>query len=182
MDIINATNTISINKFFIDMNQMGLWSAISAISAVIGVVIAVNFVKTRAYTRGLNFFIQQQRNNDNYPNKIIIEIRNYSGKTVIVTNPYFKFGDIIKPDENARCDSYVKEYEIKFSDKNGKYLEEVDILLRHKDATTTWIPIAPAEDDSKIKAALEKHKIGVLYCNAVWLEDRPKIIRIRKKI
>jgi len=172
-----------IYNFFLGADKIGLWSAISALSALVGLFLAINYIKTRAYTRGLNFYIAHSRKEGtNFPNKIMINIRNYSGGTIVITNPYFKFGKTVIPDESAACDSYSKEYEIKFEDSEKKYLNEVDIMLRHKEKTITSIPADPRESDTKIKEAIEKHEVGVLYCNVIWLKDRPKIIRIKKKI
>jgi hypothetical protein len=175
----------SVNVFYdflVKANNAGFWSAISAIAAVSGVIIAKNYLKTRSFTRGLNFFINHSRENGDFPNRIKIEIRNYSGKTVVLTNPYFKFGKFIEPDESASCDSYTKEYEIKFSKPSSETFDDVDILLRHKEKTETWIPIEPSENDEKIKNTLESHSVGILYCYAIWLGERPKAIRIRKKV
>ncbi|MCF7898062.1 MAG: hypothetical protein K9L87_04885 [Candidatus Omnitrophica bacterium] len=173
----------SIYDFFLGANKIGLWPALSALSAVGGLVLAMNYIRTKSYTRGLNFYIAHSREEGtNFPNKIIINIRNYTGGTVVITNPYFKFGKTIIPDDNATCDSYSKEYEIKFEDSEKRYLNEVDIMLRHKEKTITFIPADPKESDAKIEEAIESHNVGILYCNVIWLEDRPKIIRVRKKI
>lgn len=56
--MINLVDTTSMYyHFFTKIDKMGVWSAISAISALLGVLIAFNFVKMRAYDRGLNFYI-----------------------------------------------------------------------------------------------------------------------------
>jgi len=162
--------------------EHGLWDMLSAIILLISAVagFAVLFwIKRRV--RNLNFFTRRLRDNSNYPLKVYVEIRNYTGTSVVISSPYFKFGKL-RPDPNARGDSFSQEYEIKFPDPSNQMLTEVEYLLRHRENVSTWVPIDPTHTDQEVDDAIKHHTVGTLHCMCTWLQEKPKVHKLHPKI
>jgi hypothetical protein len=155
----------------------GLITTAVLIMTTIGGILYLRYAKRRV--RNLNFFVSFKRENiSDYPLKIYVEIRNYTGRSVVFTNPFFKFKDL-RVDPQGRGDSSSGEIEVKFPDPNKQYLSEVEYMLRYKENVTTWIPLDPAHTDDEVKEALRQRRVGTLNCICAWLEDKPRIHKLR---
>lgn len=148
------------------------------ISAVLGFSVLF-WAKKRV--RNLNFFIQRRRDNSNYPLKVYIEIRNYTGRSVVISSAYFKYGDL-KPDPKARGDSPSGDYEMKFPDIPQQELKEIDYLIRDRENVSTWIPVDPGHTDNEVDEAIKNRKVATLYCMCTWLEEKPRVHKLNRKI
>lgn len=162
--------------------EHGLWEMISTIvlfvSAVTGFVV---LFWTKKRVRNLNFFTQRLRDNSNYPLKVYVEIRNYTGRSVVISVPYFVYGGL-RPDPNARGDSPTRQYEIKFSGPGQQTLSEVEYLLRHHENVSTWVPLDPSHTDEEVDEAIRKRTVGKMYCMCTWLQDKPKVHKLARRI
>jgi hypothetical protein len=162
--------------------EHGLWDMIGTIvlvaSALIGFTVLF-WAKRRV--RNLNFFIRRLRDDSNYPLKVYLEIRNYTGRSVVISVPYFMYAQL-RPDPNARGDSPSREYEIKFPDPRNDTLSEVEYLLRHRESVSTWVPIDPTHTDQQVDAAIEQRRVGKLHCMCTWLQDKPKVHKLVRRI
>jgi Adenylate and Guanylate cyclase catalytic domain len=92
-----------------------------------------------------------------YPLKVYVEIRNYTGSAVVLFADYYVYKGALRPDPNARGDKPSGKYEFKFPDPNGM-LQEVEYLLRHRDSVSSWVPIDPTHTDAEVDAALKQKK------------------------
>src|SRR5438477_7659322 len=141
-------------------NEYGLWNMLSffvLLPSVIGAFAIVIWRRRRV--RHLNFYVTRSRDPSNYPHKINIEMRNYTGRSVVIAFPWFTFRNL-RPDENAGGDMPSGEYEVKFP--KNHFLSEIDCLLRHGENVATWIPIDPAHTDEEGDAAVSSHRVGRL--------------------
>jgi hypothetical protein len=162
--------------------EHGIWEIITAIAAVIGLSIGIKIVFwPRRRVRGLNFFIKPIRDVSNYPLKVYVEIRNYTGRSVVLSVPYFVFARL-RPDPNARGDSSTGEFEVKFPDPANNNLTEVEYLLRHRENVSTWVPIDPAHTDVEVAAAIDRQGVGRLHCMCTWLKDKPEVHKLVTRI
>lgn len=163
-------------------DQHGLWDMTSTlvllVSAVVGFTVLF-WAKRRV--RNLNFFTRRLRDNSNYPLKVYAEIRNYTGTSVVISLPCFIYAKL-RPDPNARGDSPSKEYEIKFPGPSGQTLSEVEYLLRHRETVSTWIPIDPSHSDQEVDSAIENCKVGKFRCMCTWLQEKPKVHKLIRKL
>jgi hypothetical protein len=121
------------------------------------------------------------RDTSNYPLKVYLEIRNYTGRSVVISAPYFVFAQL-RPDPQARGDSVSGEYEIKFPAPNSTNLTEVEYLLRHGESVSTWVPLDPAHKDEEVEAAIKRRRMGKLHCMCTWLQDKPRVDRLIRRI
>ena len=165
-------------------NDYGVWSVaqflILAISFFIGLKL-IYFPRRRI--RNLNFNVSFVRNNrHDYPSYIHLEFRNYTGRSVVLSSPFFRYRKL-QPPTDARGDTLSGEYEIKFPGAGGnKSLTEVEYLLRNKESVHTIIPIDPAHPDEEVNAMHAKRRIGTLTVMCTWLQDRPKVDKLVRKI
>jgi hypothetical protein len=162
----------------------GIWNIITVViglgSAILGFKIALG---ARRRVPNLNFFCKRNRNDSAFPLVIDIEIRNFTGRTVVIANPFFRFNKVARPAPNAKGDSPSGEYEIKFPANPGaQELNQVEYMLRHGERVRTWIPIDPAHTDDEVDKALAQHRIGTITCVCAWLQDRPKVHKLIRKI
>ena len=121
------------------------------------------------------------RDHTDYALKIFIEIRNYTGRSVVISAPYYRYGDL-RPDPYARGDSPSGDYEMKFPTTTGLELNEVDYLIRHGENVKTWIPVDPKHTDAEIDEAMKNRKVATLYCRCTWLEEKPRVHKLKRKI
>ena len=163
--------------------EHGIWDLISTVvlflSALIG--FAVIFWSKRR-VRNLNFFVRRVRDEDDssYPLKVYVELRNYTGRSVVLSTPYFMYSKL-RPDANARGDSPSREYEVKFPDMKGK-LTEVEYLLRHRENVSTWVPVDPTHTDKDVDKAIQQRNVGKLHFMCTWLQDKPKVHELKRRI
>src|SRR6266536_1920889 len=132
----------------------GLWELISTIVIVVSAIIGASYLFwTKRRVRHLNFFVLRVRDQSNYPLKVYVEIRNYTGKSVVISFPYFVYR-AVRRDPNAHGDSPTGEYEIKFPGQNQQILTEIDYLLRHGENVSTWVPLDPTHTDQEVDEAI----------------------------
>ncbi len=178
---VNTMDIIISNLKF--LNEIGLWEILSCLFVLFGAITAWwYFFFRKRYIHRLNVHTNKSRREGiNYTSLINIEFRNFTGKSVVICNPYFKYKDL-KRDRAGHRDSYSDRTEVKFLGMESKSLTEVDIFLRHKDRTETWVPVDPSHADEEIQLALDKKRVGVLYFDCIWIEERPQIDRVRYSI
>jgi len=159
--------------------QHGLWEMITAIFVVVSALIGFSILLWgKRRIRNLNFFISRlPRDDTDYPVKVYVEIRNYTGRSVVISVPYFVYAQL-RPDPKARGHIPSGEYEIKFPNPGGNALTEVEYLLRHRESVFTWVPIDPAHSDAEVDAAIKQRSVGKLHCMCTWLQDKPKVDRL----
>ena len=159
-----------------------LWDLLSTLilflSAVIGFTV---LFWTKRRVRNLNFFTQRRRDETNYPLKVYIEIRNYTGRSVVISYPFYRYKDL-RADPNARGDSPSGDYELKFPDVSQRELREVEYLIRHGENVSTWIPVDPNHTDGEIDEAIRRRRVATLYCRCTWLEEKPRFHKLRRNI
>ena len=162
--------------------QHGVWGIIT--TAVLLTSAAVGFAVlfwARGRVRNLNVFVRRDRDESNYPLKVKVELRNYTGRSVVISVPYFVYGDL-RPDPNARGDSPSREYEVKFPDPKNQVLSEVEYLLRHRESVSSWLPIDPTHTDAEVDQAIERRSVGKFHCMCTWLHDKPKVHKLTRRI
>ena len=157
-------------------DQPGVWDLTSTVVLVLPAIMGFGiYLWARRRVRNLNFFTKRLRDGSNYPLKVYVEIRNYTGRSAVISMPFFKY-DRLRPDPNARGDSPSREYEIKFPNPSQQTLSEVEYLLRRRESVSTWVPIDPQHTDAEVDAALESRRVGKLHCMCTWLQDKPKAV------
>ena len=159
-----------------------IWDLLNTIIIFISAVLGFSVIFwTRKRVRNLNFFTHRRRDNSSYPLKVYIEIRNYTGRSVVISSPYYKYGDL-RPDPNARGDSPSGDYEMKFPDTTQQELREVDYLIRNGENVSTWIPIDQQHTDQEVDEAIRNRRVAILYCMCTWLEEKPRVHKLNRKI
>jgi hypothetical protein len=179
MNLNQTENVVFAWMFWAD--QHGVWGIISTFSLLASLAGIFMLLWGKARVRNLNFFIRQSRDDTDYPLKIHVEIRNYTGRSVVISMPYFIYQDL-RRDPNARGDSLSGEYEIKFPDPSNENLAEVEYLLRHRESVLTFVPVDPAHTDDEIAHAINKKMVGKLSCMCIWLQDKPKVHKLSRRI
>ena len=160
----------------------GFWDMLSTPVLVFSAVLGFAFLFwAKRRVRNLNFFIRPLRDDSNYPHKVYVENRNYTGRSVVISVPHFVYSEL-RSDQNARGDSPSREYEIKFPDPRNNILSEVEYLLRHRENVSTWVPIDPAHTDQEVAAAIERRQVGKLHCMCTWLQEKPRVHRLVRRI
>lgn len=163
-------------------NQYDLWNMLTFFIILPTSIIGIYYlVYGKRYIKNLNFMLNIHRDNSNYPFKIIVEIRNYTGKSVVISEPYFRYNKA-KPDPKATGDIITKNYEIKFPNITGKFLTEIDYLIRHKENISTFIPLDPNQTEDEIKKLMDKSQIGSFHCECTWILKRPEKHKLTRKI
>ena len=159
-----------------------IWDLLSTIIIFASAVIGFSIIFwTKRRVRHLNFFTQRRRDESNYPLKVYIEIRNFTGRSVVISTPYYRYGDL-EPDPNARGDSPSGDFEMKFPDITQRELKEVDYLIRHGEKVSTWIPVDPKHKDQEIDEAIKNRRVATLYFMCTWLEEKPRVHKLKRKI
>src|SRR5690348_4714360 len=133
-------------------NEYGIWGILQFLLLVISFVIGMKlFYFPRRRIRNLNFnirFVRDRRHS--FPSHIHLEFRNFTGRTVVLSSPFFRYRKL-QPPTDARGDTLSGEYEIKFPGAGGeKKLSEVEYLLRNKESVHTIIPIDPNHPEEEV--------------------------------
>lgn len=158
------------------LNSLGFWEMLNSFIVIAGIVFgSVYFLRNKRVPM-LNIFTShtQRSEGQNYTSLVNIEFRNFTGSSIAICNPYFKYKRL-RPDPAAHRDSYSGEAEVKFKSANGNGLTEIETFLRHKENTATWIPVDPEHSGEDIKSALDNKRAGVLYFTCVWITEKPKV-------
>lgn len=164
-------------------NDHGVWNVaqfvIVAVSFVIGLKL-IYFPKRRI--RNLNFHARLVRNErQKFQFFLYLELRNYTGRSVVLSSPYFRYMDLRAP-EGAHGDTPSGEYEVRFPSNVGRQLTEVEYLLRNKESVHTIIPIDPAHTDKEAQRAHDRRRIGKLTVMCTWLQNRPTVQKLARRI
>jgi len=163
-------------------HEHGIWEMINILVLVVSALIGFTVLFwAKRRVRNLNFFVQRLRDASNFPLKVCVEIRNYTGRSVVLSAPFFVYRGL-RPDPNARGDSPTGEYEVKFPDPRNQMLSEVECFLRHRENVSTWVPIDPTQTDQEVDKAINRHTVGKLRCMCTWLQDKPKVHRLVRRI
>ena len=152
----------------------GIWAflelMIAAIAAGVGIKL-IWFPKRRI--RNLNVTTGFDRSDPNFPLQVIIHIRNYTGRTVVLRSKGFTYKGLRRM-PGAAGHTASKEYEFKFP-HGGPNLESMDYMLQHGDNVTSWMPLDPSHTDQEVQDALNKQSVGTLALDCVFIEDKPKV-------
>lgn len=177
-------NTTNIVTFLEWSDSHGIWDLTSVVILLISAIAGFALVLVaKRRVRNLNFFFRPRRDwVPNYSSVIQVEIRNFTGRTVVISNPYFRHAKL-RPDGEARGDSASGDYEIKFPRHLGaRELDQVEFMLRHGETVSTWVPIDPDHSDEEVATAMRRSRAGKIRCTCTWLFDQPKIHRLVRKV
>jgi hypothetical protein len=163
-------------------HEHALWEMISVLLVIFGGALTWVFLFwPKRRVRNLNFFIARARDESPHPLKLNVEIRNFTGRNLLISGAYFVHKEL-RSAPQAHGDSPTKEMEIKFPRPAGDVLIEAEYLLRHKESVATWIPLDPEHTDGEVDAALAKRRAGKLYCMCTWLQDKPTVHKLVRRI
>ena len=167
-------------NLLLEVNKLGIWSIIDCAIVLLGFILGIIYIFwAKRNVKNLNFFVYPLRDDSNYPLKIHLEIRNYTGRSVVISYAYFQYNKLC-PDEKARGDTLTRKYELKFPSEG--YLIEVECFLKHKDKIDTWISLDPKHTDEEIKNAIEERKVGIFSCFLTWIEEKPKSHKLKRRV
>ena len=158
------------------LNDLGVWEMLNFLIVIAGIIIGSVYFFRKRRVPMLNIFISHSKRPEgqNYTSLINIEFRNFTGCSIAICNPYFKYRKL-RSDPVAHRDSYSGEAEVKFKGTEGNGLTEIEAFLRHKESTATWIPVDPKHSDEEIKSTLDNKRVGILYFTCVWVIEKPKV-------
>lgn len=164
-------------------NQAGVWGLIWFLTFVVGCIIkGLRLIWAKRTIKHLNFTIGTEKDQSNYPLKITLQIRNYTGRSVIISHAYFRYRGL-RRDAKATGDTLTGRYEVKFPDRNGRpLLTEIDCFLRHGEHVPTWIPLDPKHTDQQVADAIEKRRAGRFTCSITCVEEKPKSLVLKKRV
>jgi hypothetical protein len=164
-------------------NDYGIWSIAQFLILAVTFILGLKFFYfPRRRVRNLNFNIRFVRNKKHaYPSYLHLEFRNYTGRSVVLSSPFFRYRKL-RPPPDAHGDTLSGEYEVKFPGNSGEEYTEVEYLLRNKESVHTVIPIDPAHTDEEVNTMHDKRRIGTLTVMLIWLQDRPKVDKLVRKI
>jgi hypothetical protein len=131
----------------------------------------------RRRIRNLNLYMRPVRQDAQaqFPLVIYLGIRNYTGRTVVLSNPFIRFDRDLRAPPEAHGDSPSGDIEIKFPDQNREVYSEVEFLLRNKDNVNTIIPLDPTHSDAEVQTALNRKRLGRLTVTCTWIQEKPQI-------
>lgn len=160
------------------LNNLGFWEMLNFFIVIVGILFGSVYFYRKRRVSMLNIFTSHsKRQGQNYTSLINIEFRNFIGCSIAICNPYFKYRNL-RPDPAAHRDSYSGETEVKFKGGDGNGLMEIETFLRHKESTSTWIPVNPKHSDDEVKSALDNKQVGTLYFTCIWITEKPKVRKI----
>ena len=147
-------------------NEYGIWELLSTLALIVG--LKWLFFKRRKIPH-FNIHYERARDTSNYPLKIKIELRNFTGCPCVISFPFVEL-KTLRADTKARGNSFSKQYEVKFHNGGAWH---IDTFLRHGEYASTWVPLDPMHTDLEVDAALAKGEAGHIEFTCVWLRDRP---------
>ena len=164
-------------------NDHGIWDMISVLVLIPSFFLAIYLLfLPRRRVPNLNFHITSTRDDSNYPLRINIEIRNLTGRAVVISHPSFKFAGILRGHPQAHRHTETGEYEIKFAGQQPQQLTEIECLLRHTENTQTWVPVDPEHTDEQVNQAIQSMRAGMLICTCTWFQEKPKSHKLKTKL
>jgi len=165
------------------LNSLGVWEMFNFFLVIAGLVVGSVYFFRKSRVPMLNIFTSYSKRHEgqNYTSLINIEFRNFTGCSIAICNPYFKYKNL-RPDPAAHRDSYSGETEVKFAGANASGLTEVETFLRHKEGTATWVPVDPKHSDEEVRSVLNSKQVGILYFTCVWVTKKPKVRNLSIRI
>src|SRR3972149_482700 len=162
--------------------KLGIWNLLTFLSILFSSLLAYRYLfYSKRNIQNLNFNKFIFRDNSNYPLKIIIEIRNYTGKSVVIKDTYFILKKF-KPDPKASMDKITGKIEIKFPTPDKTEMNEIDYFIPHNENITTWIPLDPNQSYEEIEKTLKNSYIGKFYGSYIWISDNPKFQKLERNV
>jgi hypothetical protein len=165
------------------LHEHGIWEIASFLLLVAGAVVGVRLAFfPRKRIRNLNFFTRVVRaGHPQFPLIVYLEIRNYTGRTVVLSSPFMRYCDL-RPPAEAHGDTPSGEYEIKFPDPQSRQLSEVEYLLRNKENVQTIIPLDPTHSDQEVQSAYHEKRLGSLTVTCTWLQEKPVVEKLVRRL
>ncbi|MDE2092155.1 MAG: hypothetical protein KGJ08_09700 [Gammaproteobacteria bacterium] len=164
-------------------NLYGIWGIAQFVILISSFYIGLKLIYfPRRRIRNLNFhalIVRNDRQRDRL--SVNLELRNYTGRSVVLSSPFFRYLDL-RPPHSAQGDTPSGEYEVKFPGNNGKELIETEYLLRNKESVHTVIQLDPAHTDDDAQRAHKRRRIGTLTVMCTWLQDRPRVQKLARRI
>jgi len=179
---IQANYVQKVCSFFRSAQTHGLWDFLTFCSVVFGAFMGYRyFFYSKSNIKNLNIkkWLSEEKEDNTYPLKIRIEIRNYTGQSVVIFDSFFILKKF-KPDPKASMDEQTGRIETRYPSKYGQI--EVDYLIRHKESVETWIPLEPNQNIDEIKKTLKESFIGRFYFSCNWVGIKPKLQKLERKI
>ena len=170
------------DEFLLWANARGVWQIANLLVVFLSAIIGFGLIFwSKRRVKHLNFFLKGHRDSSNYPHKLYLEIRNYTGRSVVISSPFYKYIGL-RADPNARGDSPSEEFEIKFAHPKEDQLTEVEYLIRNKESVSTWIPIDPTHKDTEVEKAIHDHRTVKFSCVCTWLEEKPRVHKLSRAL
>ncbi len=126
--------------------------------------------KSRSFNRQITITPGFRRDEDDYPLKLTILIRNRTTVDAVITSHCFKMNSTIRPHPGALGDRAKKEFEVKFPDTNNS-LKLFKYLLPASGSVFTFMPIDPSHTDRELQDAIEGAKCGSWHYECQWLTE-----------
>ena len=163
--------------FLLDASKYGIWDIISVVVLLFSIVMAIRYLLFPLYkVTHLNFHVTHTRDNTEYPSKLNFEIRNFTNKSIVLSNTYFK-PNRLKPDPNGRGDTALNRIEIKFPPN----WNSMDCFLIHGQIISTWFPIDPNQTNDEIQVILNDKTAGGFYCKCTFITKKPWTVKLIRK-
>ena len=134
-------------------------------------------IRTSRHVKHLNVNCFIERDQTNYPCKLMIEFRNWSNRTLLMKIEGYKLPKNISPDQKAARDSSGL-LEIKFIERTPNrgttgFTLNVDSIIRHGETKAVWVPLDPSQSDDELNQALSSGNIGKLKAEILWFNGKP---------
>ena len=165
------------------LNDLGIWDLLNTVILLSGLLLGAWLSMRRTkHIRDLNFYVTWHRDpKARFPLTLRFEVRNLSHNMIALSAPYFVFSGF-RPGPYAHCDSTTQHYEVKFRRSETEKESQVACLLRHRDTVTSYIPLDEAQTDVELQDLSKLGRVGVLYCDIVFLHSRPKVVHMKLKL
>lgn len=163
-------------------NELGLWDLLQTIILIASAIIGVKLIFfPRKRIRKLDFWPTLEPAHPQFGHCAKLNIQNYTGCSVIISSPYFRYKKI-PPHEHAAQHAPSGDYQLKFPSPSGSALTEVEFLLRNKESTYALIFFADQTTEDEIREAIKERGLGRLECNVTWLRDKPHTEKLIQQI
>ncbi len=165
------------------LNEAGAWDLLNTVILICGFLYGITLLHTyKQRIKDLNFYVTWRRDTQaRFPLILHFEVRNLSQNLIVISSPYFLF-DKVKPGPYAHCDSVTGQYEVKFRRQEEQATSEVASMLRHREQVTSYIPLDEKQTDEELATLSQQQRVGTLYCDIVFLESKPRVVRLKLKL
>lgn len=160
------------------LNDYGLWNAVQTVILVGGSIVGARILwGARKRIEQLDFWAVTD-GTPQFPKAVRLFVQNYTGTSVVVSSPYFRYRDL-PAHRFAAAHGPAEEYQLKFPNPDGQLYSEVEVLLRHKETTHTLVPFADEVETDRLEGARKSRSLGTLTCNVTWLTKKPRTERLK---